>query len=31
MECSNCRKPICKQLAEQILFVCNACTTALEM
>ncbi|VEN39478.1 unnamed protein product [Callosobruchus maculatus] len=28
--CSKCRKPICKQHAQQ-RFVCNACTTASEM
>nr|CAI5858624.1 unnamed protein product [Callosobruchus analis] len=30
MTCSKCRNSICKQHAEQI-FVCNACTTPLEM
>nr|CAI5859658.1 unnamed protein product [Callosobruchus analis] len=30
MTCSKCRKPICKQHAQQ-RFVCNACTTASEM
>nr|CAI5837242.1 unnamed protein product [Callosobruchus analis] len=30
MTCSRCRKPICKQHAEQT-FICNACTILLQM